>query len=196
MSNCQVTKLKQKGTSNNTWVCAYKDFHLSTFIVLFLILHYVPTDDTPTPHPIRPGGWINIEMPSYQYRKSHCGDKTILRPSNLHNGISYTGKMTSLYWIRALLMFWWWRQNWLLSALWHGHMYVKGDRYLTHWISIFLPKASFDLQVLSFHVSVCPSMFMCINNSLVRAITHHPFKQGSQNLDQRCKAYWLRSRLF
>ena len=41
-------------------------------------------------------------MSSYQYRKSHYGDKTILRPSYLHNGISYTGKMASLYWIRAL----------------------------------------------------------------------------------------------
>ena len=50
-----------------------------------------------------PGDWINIKMPSYQYRKSHCGDKTILRPSYLHNGLSYTGKMTSLYWIRALI---------------------------------------------------------------------------------------------
>ena len=40
-------------------------------------------------------------MSSYQYRKSHCGDKTILRVSYLHNGISYTGKMASLYWIRA-----------------------------------------------------------------------------------------------
>ena len=40
-------------------------------------------------------------MSSYQYRKSHCGDKTILRPSYLHNGISYTDKMISLYWIRA-----------------------------------------------------------------------------------------------
>ena len=47
------------------------------------------------PHP--PGPWFNIKMTSYQYRKSHCGDKTILRPSYLHNGISYTGKMTSLY---------------------------------------------------------------------------------------------------
>ena len=46
-----------------------------------------------------PGGWFNIKMTSYQYRKSHCGDKTILRPSYLHNGISYTGKMASLYWI-------------------------------------------------------------------------------------------------
>ena len=48
-----------------------------------------------------PGGWFNVKMPSYQYRKSHCGDKRILRPSYLHNGISYTGKMASLYWIRA-----------------------------------------------------------------------------------------------
>ena len=48
------------------------------------------------------GPWFNMKMLSYQYRKSHWGDKTILRPSYLHNGISYTGKMTSLYWIRAL----------------------------------------------------------------------------------------------
>ena len=41
-------------------------------------------------------------MSSYQYRKSHCGDKTVVRSSYLHNGISYTGKTTSLYWIRAL----------------------------------------------------------------------------------------------
>ena len=45
------------------------------------------------------GPWFNIKMSSCRYRKSHCGDKTILRPSYLHNGISYTGKMTSLYWI-------------------------------------------------------------------------------------------------
>ena len=49
----------------------------------------------------RAGPWFNIKMSSYQYRKSHCGDKTILRPSYLHNGISYTGKIISLYWIRA-----------------------------------------------------------------------------------------------
>ena len=48
-----------------------------------------------------PGPWFNIKMTSYQYRKSHCGDKTILRPSYLHNGIFFSGKMSSLYWIRA-----------------------------------------------------------------------------------------------
>ena len=51
-----------------------------------------------------PGPRFNIKMSSYQYRKSHCGDKTILRPSYLHNGISYTGKMTSWYWVRALVV--------------------------------------------------------------------------------------------
>ena len=51
-----------------------------------------------------PGPWFNIKMPSFQYRKSHCGDKTVVRTSYLHNGISYTGKMTSLYWIRVLLV--------------------------------------------------------------------------------------------
>ena len=40
-------------------------------------------------------------MSSYQYRISHCGDKTVLRPSYLHKGISYTGKTTSLYWIEV-----------------------------------------------------------------------------------------------
>ena len=48
------------------------------------------------------GPWFNIKMSFYQYRKSHCGDKTVVRSSYLHNGISYTGKMSSLYWIRAL----------------------------------------------------------------------------------------------
>ena len=48
-----------------------------------------------------PGPQFKIKMTSYQYRKSQCGDKTILRPSYLHNGISYTGKTTPLYWIGA-----------------------------------------------------------------------------------------------
>ena len=47
--------------------------------------------------------WFNIKMSSYQYKKSHCGGKTVVRSSYLHNGISYTGKISSLYWIRALM---------------------------------------------------------------------------------------------
>ena len=48
------------------------------------------------------GPWFNIKMSSCQYRKSHCGDKTVIRSSYLHNGIFYTGKM-SLYWIGPLV---------------------------------------------------------------------------------------------
>ena len=71
-----------------------------------------------------PGPWFNIKMSSYRYRKSHCGDKTILRPSYLHNGISYTGKTTSLYWIGAQdepctnsYNPWWCHQMQTISAL-------------------------------------------------------------------------------
>ena len=39
-----------------------------------------------------------------QHRISHCGDKTVIRSSYLHNGVSYTGNITSLYWIRAQIM--------------------------------------------------------------------------------------------
>ena len=45
-------------------------------------------------------GWFSKKMPSYQYRKSHCGVRTILRLSYLHNGISYPGKIIYLYWIK------------------------------------------------------------------------------------------------
>ena len=52
-------------------------------------------------------GWdagprFNIKMSFYLDRKSYCGDKTVVWSSYLHNGISYTGEITSLYWIRAL----------------------------------------------------------------------------------------------
>ena len=49
------------------------------------------------------GPWFNIKMSSYQYRESHCEDKTVMRSSYLHNGNSSTGKMASLYWINPLI---------------------------------------------------------------------------------------------
>ena len=71
------------------------------------------------------GSRFNIKMTSYQYKKSHCGDKTILRPSYLHNGISYTGKTTSLYWIGALLCS-------HMAMEWKVVWFAKTD-FLTHW---------------------------------------------------------------
>ena len=42
--------------------------------------------------------------PSYQYRKSHCGAKTVVTSSYLLNEISYNGKMASLYWTNLLVV--------------------------------------------------------------------------------------------
>ena len=49
---------------------------------------------------------------------------------------------------------------------------------------------------LSVYVSVRPSVCVCGKHLLVRAITHHPFKLRSPNLDHMCKRPWLRSILF
>ena len=43
----------------------------------------------------------NIKMPSYQYSKSHCRDKTVIRLSYIHNEVSNTGKKIFLYWITS-----------------------------------------------------------------------------------------------
>ena len=69
----------------------------------------------------RTGAWFNKNMSSYQYRKSHCGDKTVVRSSYLYNGISYTGKMTSFYWIRAQLF--------LLCKLFKRWIFAIGSTY-------------------------------------------------------------------
>ena len=64
------------------------------FPKIFILTTYIPLLWLYQPRP-----WFNIKMSSYQYRKSHYGDKTI--PSYLHNEISYSGMKTSLYWIGA-----------------------------------------------------------------------------------------------
>ena len=47
----------------------------------------------------RGGLWFNIKM-IYQYMTSwECGDKTVVRPSCLNNGNSYTGETVLLYWM-------------------------------------------------------------------------------------------------
>ena len=36
-----------------------------------------------------------LKMPSYQYKKFHCGDKTVIRSAYIHNEISYIGDIMS-----------------------------------------------------------------------------------------------------
>ena len=78
-----------------------------------------------------PGPWFNIKMSSYQYRKSLCGDKTVVRSSYLHNGISYTGK-TSLYWIRTLAEPCLNMMTMLLSSFYNGNSYT-GKMVSLYW---------------------------------------------------------------
>ena len=44
-------------------------------------------------------------MSSFQYRKSHSGDKRVIRSSYLHNGIYFTSQVASFYWINPLVYF-------------------------------------------------------------------------------------------
>ena len=57
-------------------------------------------------------GWYNIEMASYHYREAHYKDEAVVRPSHLHNGNSYTGKMASSYWSSPL--------NKMAAMFYHG----------------------------------------------------------------------------
>ena len=82
-----------------TWICLF--VHNRQANVLLILLYY---KTWVLMNKLDSGPRFNIKMTSYQYMKSHCGDKTMLRPSYLHNVISYTGKTTSLYWIGALVI--------------------------------------------------------------------------------------------
>ena len=78
--------------------------NLIPLVFIFFICESWSYDYVTFPISMESRPWFNIKMSSCRYRKSHCGDKMVVRSSYLHNGISYTGKITSLYWIRALLV--------------------------------------------------------------------------------------------
>ena len=92
--------------------------------------------------------WFNIKFLSYQCRKSHCGDTTIIRSSYLHNGNSYTGKMASFiesphtfYGISILSLMLLIKANeYRVVAYWVGVIY-KGKRIymiVAYWIWCYL----------------------------------------------------------
>ena len=87
MNDC-ITTTKQSTTKPCSYFLGYTVVTVASHILIWTVEYET-------------GPRFNIKMTSYQYRKSHCGDKTVVRSSYLHNGISYAGKMTSLYWIRA-----------------------------------------------------------------------------------------------
>ena len=105
-------KPRRKHIFRYVWLRNYfsikRIFHILGYHTLRHVIsfarHYV-TWTYSNSNALQTGGLFNIKTSSYRYRESHCADKTILRPSYLHSGISYTSKMTSLYWFRALTPF-------------------------------------------------------------------------------------------
>ena len=73
---------------------------------------------------------------SYQYKKSHCWDSTVVISSYLHNGISYTGKTTSLYWINAqVLCLWRFLMNTdRITMLVSAEIQIKGNKCLYNMV--------------------------------------------------------------
>ena len=67
-----------------------------------------------------PGPWFSTKMLSYQYRKSRCGDKTVIRQPYLHSGISYNDKTPSFYWIKAQMM-----SIKMVDEIKRNHLYIK-----------------------------------------------------------------------
>ena len=77
-----------------------------------------------------------------------------------------------------------------VSIWWHHH--DRGCRL----IAVFTRGQFWPSGIVVACVCLCVCPCVCVNPQLVRAITHHPFKLGSPNLDHRCKRPWLRSLLF
>ena len=105
---------------------------------------------------------------------------------------------------RQWLNHWWPSRNNFVNApsQWETTLHCN---IISHWLGAYTKWSLtyfYPRPVLAFgycrclRLSVCPSVRVCGNHLLVRAITRHPFKLGSPNLDHRCKRPWLRSLLF
>ena len=87
------------------------------------------TDSNKLSNPLPAGPWFNIKM-SYQYRKSHCGDKAIIRSSYLHNWNSYAGETESLYWITPRLL---WEKT-IHICIFHHLLTLRWNIYLKSFL--------------------------------------------------------------
>ena len=124
---------------------------------------------------IWPGPRFNIKMSSYRYRKSHCGDKTVVRSSYLHNGISYTSKMSSLYWIGAQYSYdyelpkclWNGRLPFTRWSLWRGRdlerREVMGSLHTAHIISVAYRYRK-SISIIELFVSIYIDIYRVLSN--------------------------------
>ena len=96
-NNLLVGKMRCKIMTNDYSITFMKSWVRCSSVRLgpqHIICHSLLSNAPPSFFHVKcPGPRFNIKMSSYQYRKSHCGDKTVVRSSYLHNGISCTGNV-------------------------------------------------------------------------------------------------------
>ena len=110
----------------------------------------------------------------------------------------------ALFWIRTVFGRYIWLNVFVFESMYfYLYLYLNQTWAKYLYLYLYLKNPNFyPRPVLAFgycrclRLSVCPSVRVCGNHLLVRAITRHPFKLGSPNLDHRCKRPWLRSLLF
>ena len=139
---------------------------------------------------IRPtGSRFNIKMSSCQYRKSHCGDKTVVRSSYLHNGISYTGKVASLYWFSPLVV-WIKKMNNAYCRYWGSNSFVYSSGYCHRWRSRMhmktLADSLFVLCKLAYFVSATTEQFLIISPRNFVPIKRTPVSISYRNSSWIC----------
>ena len=150
--------------------------------------------------------FVEDETSNYAFRFPACVTQSPSRLCYLCNWVTpassgsssnaTTSYMFSLYYHIGLVKIYYWFE---LTRAMVDFMWLMCYVYIPpNWLRLaltFLPEASIGLRVLSLPASVRPSVSPSVTK-FVRAITHHPFKLGSLNLDHRCKRPWLRSLLF
>ena len=87
---------------------------------------------------VEPGPWFNIKMSSYEYRKPHCGDKTVVRSSCLvHPGVRDKRRVSEidLSQPRHETAFWWRHNGAVTSQLTDR---IKWPNYPVELIGIYV----------------------------------------------------------
>ena len=120
-------------------------------------------------------------MTPYQYRKSYCGDKTILRPSYLHNGI-FHGK-TSLYWLGALYVLLTWRIDYCRKEKQQKGLLGKYPLVNATLMSNRYSKYNYIWKSLKKRIAPKYFLFLlCVHGSLIH--DHDQWAKSSTNIFQ------------
>ena len=118
------------------------------------------------------GGPLNIKTPSYQYRNSHCKDKTVSRPSYLYNDSPILRKTVFIYWNEDQLL---WSCTLVdvlkCPALVRGAVILPGDHFSSVLVFGFV-----DVDALRMVVSIENSIagFLPLTTWYVRVILVNP----------------------